>query len=561
MVLRKMSHRRGPPPIARLVLMTMAVLSTGIQVNDACAAALDRGFGREGRVVTAYRDEESGPVTSLARSADGSTLVVGHAESGPAHVWRYSASGALFRAFRRGPEEPFPAFLPEGSVSLPDGRVALAGFTGSQPGVASSLGLAVMTSSLQADMSFGSGGVVTVPGRPELLGGRAVLADREGIYVGGTAVVAGAYRLAVARFDWSGHVDARFGEGGVTIPDVAGTNDAVVGTPSDDAARTAVNALVRQRDGKLLVMGTGVDAASGRDVGMVLRLDPQGSVDPSWAPGRGAALISFASACPGRCRALGSQVRGGVLQGEKLVVAGALGNGSIDGDITQARFGLARLTSAGEIDRTFGARGLVATDQGGSTGVNVVVPTLGGRLLAAGGVDSAFALARYRANGTLDRGWGADGRACTNFFDDNNGTTAVRGLQRGPRGSVVAGGGTDYVGDASYVLLARYRARAQARLDCLRASKGSDRRHLTITGILGRRATVTVVLLQVRSRGPNVTLGRVKLGRRAPGLFTRTVGPSVSGHRLRKGVTYQAIVQAANAHGATTTIRVPDLEL
>ena len=111
-----------------------------------------------------------------------------------------------------------------------------------------------------------------------------------------------------------------------------------------------------------------------------------------------------------------------VVQDGKVVAAGSAMVGST------VDFALARYRRDGSLDRTFGTGGRVTTDFGGggaqATALGVQAD---GKLVAAGiaGPCCAFGLARYRANGRLDAGFGTGGKVTTDFGSDDVGHALV----------------------------------------------------------------------------------------------------------------------------------------
>lgn len=96
----------------------------------------------------------------------------------------------------------------------------------------------------------------------------------------------------------------------------------------------------------------------------------------------------------------------------KILVAGNAGNGT-DND-----FVIMRLDPAGVMDSTFGQDGIVFTDFMATTDIAESIALDGlNRILVAGSVDTgdgfAFALARYTTDGSLDQSFGIGGMAIT----------------------------------------------------------------------------------------------------------------------------------------------------
>jgi uncharacterized delta-60 repeat protein len=107
--------------------------------------------------------------------------------------------------------------------------------------------------------------------------------------------------------------------------------------------------------------------------------------------------------------------------------------------IADSSGGLLRLNSDGSIDLGFGSNGKV------TTGITISAMRLlaDSKILVAGssssGSTTLMAVVRVNANGTLDGSFGSSGRATANF---GTGSTATgRGVEVDPFGNVVIGGG------------------------------------------------------------------------------------------------------------------------
>ena len=119
----------------------------------------------------------------------------------------------------------------------------------------------------------------------------------------------------------------------------------------------------------------------------------------------------------------------------KLVAAGW--------DASQSAFGLARYNTNGSLDSTFGTGGTVSTPIGVDTyGASALVLQSDGKLVAAGNawkdtVDADFAAIRYNANGSLDTSFGTGGKVTTSFGSQEDDAYA---LVVQPDGKLVAAG-------------------------------------------------------------------------------------------------------------------------
>ena len=160
-------------------------------------------------------------------------------------------------------------------------------------------------------------------------------------------------------------------------------------------------------------------------------------------------------------------------------------------------FLVARFNSDGSLDQTFGNQGLAVTGFGdGSAAASAVVLQPDGKIILVG-VSGAgpyselndFALARYNANGSLDSTFGNGGKLKTHFpgvFNTGSTATAVA-LQSDGR-IVVAG---RYKNEGSYREFALARYNANGSLDPSFGSSGM----LTTTMGAGDAAALSIALL------------------------------------------------------------------
>src|SRR5581483_5691264 len=148
----------------------------------------------------------------------------------------------------------------------------------------------------------------------------------------------------------------------------------------------------------------------------------------------------------------GDMARSVVVQPDgKLVAAGTTNvSGATD-------FALARYNSDGRLDHSFGTGGKVVTDFAGSyDSVGAVTLQADGKIVAGGWsvVDSIanFALARYNSDGTLDAGFGTEGKVRTDF---GGVSSQVFSIALQPDGKIVVAGYANVDGGADFAL-ARY---------------------------------------------------------------------------------------------------------
>ena len=215
----------------------------------------------------------------------------------------------------------------------------------------------------------------------------------------------GRRRMALARYTARGGLDRSFGVAGKALTSFGAGNNS-------EARAVAV-----QADGKIVLAGS-LQPTNGR-VGFALaRYTKRGRLDSSF--GRGGKVVTRFGAGRGvsQASALAIQPDG------KVVAVGSWYRSPINGPV---RFALARYTSRGRLDPSFGRGGKVLTSFGprSHSSARGVLIQPDGRLVVVGDdlTDtrregySAVALARYHTDGTLDRTFGRDGRVVTKLFE------------------------------------------------------------------------------------------------------------------------------------------------
>lgn len=358
---------------------------------------LDSSFGGDGIVITDLGGRDDLAAAVLVQP-DGRILVAGGFGDFISHsfaVVRYNVNGTLDTSF--GGDGIVTLLF--GSIALdlalqPDGRIVL---VGSQLG---DVAIARLNANGSPDTTFGGGdGQLTADFQSEGDVARAVA-----IQPNGAIVIAGSTThngnvfdddlgdFLVARFDSAGNLDLGFG----FHPD----NGAPTTTIGDDGFDAAGD-LVIQPDGKIVVVGeafftTGssqIPGATVRSMAMA-RYNANGSLDTSFT-GDGTRTIGSPTIASASAVAL--------LPDDSLVLAGLTGAGP------SADFFLARVTSDGTLDSTFGGSGLIATDMRGADDFarGIAIQPADGRVIAAGSVltrdasrnvvNSDFGLARYHA--------------------------------------------------------------------------------------------------------------------------------------------------------------------
>jgi uncharacterized delta-60 repeat protein len=325
-----------------------------------------------------------------------------------------------------------------------DGRIVAAGFAHTDNSILQDVALVRYDRGGRLDPTFGDGGRVRTD-----LGGRfdealAVAVQPDGrIVVAGSSSDATGADMAVARYTRDGSLDASFDGDGTALVDFGG--------------EAVARAVALQRDGKLVLAGWAVQPlAAGccaADFALA-RLTPAGALDRSFG-GDGRVVTDFLPGAENGQDAAHTVV---VREDGRILAAGsAVAGGGVD-------VGVARYRADGSLDPTFGGDGRVATDFVGDRDEArdlAVDPhgrvVVGGQSCQEPGPSDEvcdFAVARYSANGRLDRRFGDHGKVRTDLGAEVG--EGVRGLVLERDGGIVAGGDTRGPG-GSDVGLVRYR--------------------------------------------------------------------------------------------------------
>jgi uncharacterized delta-60 repeat protein len=218
-----------------------------------------------------------------------------------------------------------------------------------------------------------------------------------------------------------GDLDPTFGMGGKVITDLfSGPDEAM--------------AVVIQSDGKIVVAGGPSSTSGFFDDFLLVRYNPDGSLDDSFGAG-GIVLTDFGGDAD-FVRAIAIQADG------KIVAAGATGNLNAPHD-----FALARYNPDGSLDISFDGDGKVITPisvtGGNEEALAVAIQPNDGKIIAAGktsvGQDD-FALVRYNPDGSLDTSFDGDGKVTTALGDISTSPDQVNALAIQSDGKIVAVG-------------------------------------------------------------------------------------------------------------------------
>ena len=280
------------------------------------------------------------------------------------------------------------------------------------------------------DQSFGAGGRVTTDFWNDDVFGVgstggdvaydvAVQPDDGKIVVVGSTYSWWQSHIVVARYLPSGALDPTFGQGGTVI-----TDPPALGFKMTHAFAVAL----QPEDGKIVVAGRAGDVSETcwdwweylhpfpppligppcDDLHLVpaigdffvARYLPNGLLDPSFG-GTGVVVVDFSE---------GEDWATSVLvQPDGKIVAGGTACTSIEDGFCPRQAALARFTTIGSLDPTFGSAGKLTTHIGGAGEIAIQTVHGDARLIVVGREGNDFALARYNLNGGLDTSFGANG--------------------------------------------------------------------------------------------------------------------------------------------------------
>jgi uncharacterized delta-60 repeat protein len=447
-------------PIALASAMIAPAFAQTICQPSGISGAPDCSFGG-GLVTTALPGGFGTGTDVVAQPADGKLVVVGYGypantPQGGGYDWyvlRYNPDGTLDGGFGdRGiaTTSVTPALDAEyaRAVALQtvesETRIVVAGSAPLKSAGNPQFGVALVRfrPGGQLDTSFGTNGRVQF--------GWSTKGDSSGyeltLQCDGKIVGVGKYGadMGVARLLPNGSFDTSFGTGGKTLlslgkaaaADTIGGAYAVAmqsfggaqpsGCPAEQRILVAGN--------RPIVNGTGTS----RDMAVV-RLLPNASLDSSFGSG-GRAFIDNA-------RSVDYAWGVGVDLDNRVVVSGYTNTGSTNATVD---FAVARLTTAGILDTTFGQGGKVTTDINRVFNVSESQLAIdgNGRILVSGisqdGGTTAddFAVVRYNTDGSLDTTFGTGGTAIIDFgvgtANENYGRVALD-----PAGRIIIVGSTN----------------------------------------------------------------------------------------------------------------------
>lgn len=289
--------------------------------------------------------------------------------------------------------------LAQAAVLQPDGKIIVAGYTG-DIGIYSFL-LARYNADGSLDPTFGDGGItLTSLGAGESLCNAIQLQDDGKIIAVGTYLYAeeGPADIAIARYNNDGTLDLSYGTDGIVLTNSEGSEVFDGGMRAD-----------LQADGKLVVLGFKNEDLLNF---LLLRYNTDGTLDVTFGD------AGIVTPIIGNYSDESEELNILLDEDENILVASS----AFDMGESQPDFSIVKYDSNGLLDLTFGTDGQVTTNISITDGISSndyasdIAFQSDGKIVLAGMIyddEGAFALARYSSDGILDESFGVDGIVTT----------------------------------------------------------------------------------------------------------------------------------------------------
>lgn len=450
---RRLTSNLKPGTFLAAALLACAALIGSSNLAIAQAGSLDRTFATAGVFTdSAGEFDNTGTIGDVvALQSDGKIIAAGQFGFLAGAV-RLNANGTLdstfgnagmvtinFPGINLGPSEVI------GLAVQSDGKI-LAGISNALADENPVFVLARLNSNGSLDTTFGTAGIVET--QIGLFGkASSVLALQPDEKI----VLAGPF--AMARYTTTGQLDGSFGRGGITA--IVASNPTAMALQPDGKILIAAGAIALGS----VTPPPGPGLAS--PAGTVSRYRANGSLDTTFGiSGQAASLVSAS--------AIAVQIESGCVSTCKILVAGTVVS-SLNINGNNNGFGIVRLASNGSVDTTFGTHGGVITGfiaAGPQASAFALLQETNGNIVAAGSAGQApattilqadFALARYSSSGGVDATFGSSGKVTTTFGTNE---AAIYALALQSDGKIVAVGSSleSLGGQTGGLVVARYLA-------------------------------------------------------------------------------------------------------
>lgn len=383
----------------------------------ASEVVLDPSFGGTGVVRPAFENlpsmDSMGTGRSAAVQADGKVVLVGTTVRlgvKQAMISRLNADGTRDLSFGTQGTYVLPTERDAELVSVriqADGSILAAGRF--SVGLYIEMLVIKLTPSGALDSTFANAGILLISGDGDDAEAHGLAFDAEGRgLVAGFVMMSGRQAVRVVRFSQAGVLDASFGSQGKA-------------TFTLGSSPVQAREVVVQPDGR--VLAGGFATISGRERFLLVAFQDSGQVDYDFAPDDSGHVTTSVggSGADSRMRALALLPDGRILAGGMATASGT------------PRAALARYSSDGALDTTFGSSGTTITNWGStssqeSQGMCLLLLSDGKCLLTGHlntGSAGSLVASRYTSAGVLDSSFGTSGRLTVSFGSINTAGGAV----------------------------------------------------------------------------------------------------------------------------------------
>jgi len=273
-----------------------------------------------------------------------------------------------------------------------DGKIVLAGYSNATKHGDFNFVVMLLNTDGTLDKSFNGKGYIFIDFSGDDEASAVAIQSDGKIVVAGTTDYFSRQKFAVARLLSNGFLDISFGNfTGKVI--------------SDFGNNTIANCMAIQGNGKIIVGGAYFGST---EECILARYNSDGSFDNSFGL-LGRSVTDFGS---------GETAHSVAIQTDGKIV---IGGNSNNGDVYNYHFLVARFTSFGFLDGTFGYNGRSITEFGYDDHCTAIAIQSNGKIVAVGYTsfftdnNYDFALARYNSNGAIDSTFGGDGKVVTNI--------------------------------------------------------------------------------------------------------------------------------------------------
>lgn len=411
-------------PDASSTTATRAMSGTGIgNPGD-----LDTTWGTSGRTSTTFGTGNERAYAMVLQS-DGKSIVVGYSYNGSDNDFamaRYTTAGALDTDF--GTSGKVTTDVSGNDVAYAvviqsDGKIIVGGQSG--PAGNTKFSLVRYSSAGALDSTFGAGGTLTtdITSADDWVTALAIDSNSKIVAAGTSLSLAGNYKFAVVRYGTDGSLDTTF--------DGDGKNAYEPVTESHNKAY----AITILSNGKIILAGT---SQSGTYQMSVMRITSAGSVDAAFGSS-GYTLVDVSGS--------DDVTRSVKIDSSDNIVLGG-GNGSV--------MQVVRLTSAGALDTNFDSDGIQTIDVGtGADDGNALAIDGSGNIIVAGfatNTDKDFGLARLSSSGSLDATFGTSGKVSTDYSQGPTNHNSIFAIALQSDGKIVAAGDYDTGANADFAI-------------------------------------------------------------------------------------------------------------